>query len=41
MVKIVVLPNFTFSGKKTAKGLRHGGAEKKSVNMYTAQFKMR
>ena len=28
MVKIVVLPNFTFSGKKTAKGLRHGGQRK-------------
>ena len=39
--QILILPNFSFSGKKTAKDLRHGGQRKKSINMYTAQFKMR
>ena len=33
--------NFVFSGKKTTKDLRHEGERKKSINMYTAQFKMR
>ena len=28
-------------GKKTTKELRHGRQKKKSINMYTAQFKMR
>ena len=41
VVKILILPNFTFSRKKITKDLRHGGKGKKSINMYTAQFKMR
>ena len=39
--KILILPKFAFSGKKTIKDLRYGGQRKKSINMYTAQFKMR
>ena len=31
--KISILPNFTFSGKKTTKDLRHGGQRKK-INRY-------
>ena len=39
--KILISPNFIFSGNKTTKDLRHGGQRKQSVNMYTTQFKMR
>ena len=31
--KILILPKFTFSGKKTRKDLRHGGQRKK-INKY-------
>ena len=32
MEKILILPNFTFSGKKAMKDLRHGG--QKNINKY-------